>query len=335
MPTTGRETIQRMQKPHIPALERVKSILQFIRLPNLLIIILTQVFIRFCILQPFLYRDHPEAISPLVDFLLLIIATILITTAGYVINDYYDVKIDRINKPDRQVVSRLISYRGAIKLHILLNVIAVLIGFILAFRVRVLSFGFIFLFISGLLWLYSARYKRIVFWGNFLVAMLSATVILIVWLFDFYFLLLSPELFDLVMPGHAWVNQLIIAYAVFAFLVSLFREIIKDMEDQDGDKSMGCRTLPVVAGNRVTRLIVMLIIVLTVFLLGFIQMAVFALNQYYLFWYLLVLVQFPMIILLYKLFTAKVKSDFHVMSMISKLVMLTGILSMLFLMFLK
>ncbi len=310
-------------------LEWMKFLFQLIRLPNLLIIILTQVLIRYCILQNFLYTGHPEAISPFMDFILLVLATILITMGGYVINDYYDVKIDQINKPGRTVVTRFISYRGAIKLHLLLNFMAILIGFFLAFRVKVLSFGFIFPFIAGLLWLYSARYKRMLFWGNFLVALLSATVIFVVWLFDFYFLCLSPDIFTGVIPGQAWVSRLVIAYAVFAFLLSLSREIIKDMEDQEGDRALDCRTLPIIIGNRMTSLIVLVLLIITLLLMGFIQIILSHLDQQLLFWYLLIMIQLPLIILIFMLFFTHSKNGFHLMSNISKLIMLNGILSML------
>jgi len=308
----------------------IMPVTQLIRLPNLLIIILTQGLLRVCVLQN-LHRDDLEGLSDFYGFVLLVLATVLIAIAGYVINDYYDVRIDEINKPGKQVVASFISYRGAIKVHLLLNGIAILIGIFLAIRIKVPGFGLIFPFIAGLLWLYSAKYKRMVFWGNFIVALLSSIVILIVWLFFYYSLRLNPTHFELVLPYLAWTSRIFMAYALFAFLVSLFREIIKDMEDQEGDKSYGCRTLPLVIGIKISRFIVLFIVVLTILILGYLQFFLYSLDQYLILWYLLVAVQLPMVILVLKLFFATEKKDFHFMSTLSKVIMLSGILSMLLL----
>ena len=148
----------------------------------MLIIVFTQILLRYCIIEPFIYAKAPSSVSSLPDFAMLVLATMLLAVGGYVINDYFDVMTDRINRPDKLVVNKLISSRAAIKLHILLNGVAILLGFYLAYRIKALSFGFLFPFLSGLLWIYSAKYKRKVFWGNFIIAGMTACVILIIWL---------------------------------------------------------------------------------------------------------------------------------------------------------
>jgi len=308
-----------------------KRVANLVRLPNLMIIILTQVLLRYCVLQNLQYRICPEGLSPFSDFILLVLATLLIATGGYVINDYYDVRIDEINKPEKRIFEGFITYRGAIKLHLLLNGIAVLIGFFLAYRVRVAGFALIFPFIGGILWLYSAKYKRVIFWGNFIVAVISAAVIMVVWLFDYYFLRISPPLFTLTLPGMSWVSRIFLSYAFFAFMVSIIREIIKDMEDLEGDQSFGCRTFPIVFGLRITRFGVILMVGITILILGYFQWILIHLGQSLLFWYLMGFVQLPCIFLGARLFFAKEKSDFHLLSNVSKVIMLTGILSMFFL----
>ena len=305
-----------------------KSLAQLIRLPNVLIIILTQLLLRYCIVLPHIYSDAPELISPLSDFLILVAITVLIATGGYVINDYFDVKIDAINRPDSVVVGRLISGRAAIKLHLILNGIGILSGFYLAWRVHAFSFGLIFPFISGLLWIYSARYKRALFWGNFIVATLSAFVILIVWLFEFFHLRMNAIHFANVLPDMRWVTTVIIGYAVFAFLVSMVREIVKDMEDTEGDVTVGCRTLPLVAGMKYTRYIVGVILMFNILLLGFAQSTLYRLGLHVAFWYFTFFVQTVSVYLLIKLFYAREKRDFHHLSSLCKLIMLAGILSL-------
>ena len=308
--------------------ENLKGVMQLVRLPNVLIIILTQLLLRYCIIIPLLYSDNAGLVIPLTDFLILVAVTVLIAIGGYVINDYFDVKIDRINRPGKLVINKLISPRGAIKLHIILNVIAMILGFYLAWRVKAISFGVIFPFLSGVLWIYSAKYKRMLFWGNFIVSSLSAFVILIVWLFEFFWLRLNAMLFADMIPAIHWVNSIFLGYALFAFLVSLVREIIKDMEDTEGDITFGCKTLPLVAGMHFTRYILAGIILVTILLLGYAQVILYRLNLMMVFWYFLVTVLPGTIYLLVKLFKARDKQEFHFLSNLCKLIMVAGILSM-------
>jgi len=312
----------------LDGIAKLKSVSQLIRLPNLIIMVLTMAMLRYSIMESFLYQSDPAAMSRWYDFALLVMTTILIATGGYVINDYFDIKIDAVNKPDKLVVDRFITARRAIKLHIILNIAAILIGFYLAFRIKSLTFGLIFPFISGLLWLYSAKYKRMLALGNLIVALLSSLVIFITWLFEFFWLRLNPEMFVNLRMELSFVSKIFFSYGLFAFLVSLFREVIKDLEDLKGDESFNCRTLPIVAGIRVTRWIVAGLIVFTICLLVFGQIMMYHLNWQLVFWYFLVAVQFPTIYLLIKLFLAKEKNDFHVLSNLCKIIMLAGILSM-------
>jgi 4-hydroxybenzoate polyprenyltransferase len=312
----------------VPVLEFFLALARLIRLPNVLIIILTQLLLRYSILLPYLYADAPDFITPLPDFLLLVLVTVLITIGGYVINDYFDVRIDLINRPGKLVVSKLISGRTAIKVHMILNGTAILLGFYLAWRIKATSFGLIFPFISGLLWIYSAKYKRMLFWGNFIVAGLSAVVIMMVWLFEFFWLRLNAIQFSSVLPDIHFVAYIFIAYATFAFLVSMAREIIKDMEDREGDETAGCTTLPLVAGIRKTRFIVAAILLVTILLLGYAQVILYLLGFFLAFWYLLFTVQFVATYLLVKLFLAREKQDYRFLSSLCKFVMVAGIISM-------
>ena len=312
----------------LPFLSFLKALAQLVRLPNVLIITLTQVLLRYCFILPCLYSEAPDSISPLPDFLLLVFVTVLIAVGGYVINDYFDVKIDRINRPGSMVVNKLISGHTAIKLHILLNGIAILLGFFLAWRIKAISFGFVFPFISGLLWIYSAKYKRMLLWGNIIVSALSSCVIIIVLLCEFFRLRLNPDQFTAVIPDIHWVTQVFLAYSTFAFLVSMVREIIKDMEDAEGDKTAGCKTLPLVAGMENTRIAVAAILFITIIFLGYAMIILYSLGLYLAFGYFIIAVQCTAFYLLVKLFYARKKRDYHYLSRLSKLIMVAGILSM-------
>ena len=301
---------------------------RLIRLPNVLIIILTQLLLRYCIILPYLYSNSPGSISPLPDFLVLVLVTVLIAIGGYVINDYFDVIADSINRPGKLVVDKIISGRTAINIYLFLNVIALLLGFYLAWRIKAISFGLLFPFISGLLWIYSARYKRMLLLGNFIVAGLSASVIVMVWLFEFFWLRLNADQFIDVMLDIRWVTNVFIAYTTFAFLVSMVREIIKDMEDTEGDEIAGCKTLPLVSGMKNTRFVVGAIILVIILLLGYTEIILYRLSLYTVFWYFIFTVQSGIIYLFVNLFFARKKKDYHYLGNLCKLIMVAGILSM-------
>jgi len=306
----------------------IKAIALLIRLPNIVLIILTQFLLRYSILAPFLYHGNTADLSSLLDFSILVLITALITIGGYVINDYFDVKIDKINKPDKLVVNKFISQKKAIKLHLILNGIAIILGFYLSFRVKMLSFGLIFPFIIALLWFYSAKYKSLFLWGNLVVAILSSFVVLFVWLFEFFMLRMDPDKFSYVVENFPWVTRLFLVYALFSFLVTLIREIIKDIEDWKGDEAYGCRSLPLVIGLTRTKWIIAGLIVITMIFLGRFQLIFYKMEWDMVFWYFLFVVQIPALFLLIKLFLAKEKNDFHFLSNLCKIIMLAGILSM-------
>jgi len=153
-------------------------------------------------------------------------------------------------------------------------------------------------------------------------------VILIVWLFEFFHLRLEANAFGALVQDLEGVTRIFLAYALFAFLVSLFREIVKDMEDWEGDEKYGCRTLPLVIGLPKTRIVAACLMVVNMLLLSYGMLILYRLHFMWSFWYFLFLVQLPVIYLIYTLLRAKDKSDYSFASTLTKLVMLTGILSM-------
>lgn len=305
------------------------GIARFIRFPNLVIVVLIEFLLRYGVLKPILFSDHPELMTGMPDFIIFVVVTILLATGGYIINDYFDLKIDQVNRPDKVVVSRLVAPRMAMKIHILLNVIAVLLGFYLAYRVRSLWFGLLFPCGAFFFWFYSARWKQLLIWKNLIVAFISASLILLVLLFEFFHLRLFPEYFSSVVGDLKAVFRIFVAYAVFAFLVSLFREIIKDMEDIRGDSKYGTRSIPSVVGIGWSKVVVIVLVLGTMVLLGYSQLVIYRLGMEFLFWYFLVAVQIPAILLVVLVLRGNKREDFHVASGIAKLIMFTGILSLL------
>jgi 4-hydroxybenzoate polyprenyltransferase len=279
----------------------LSSLLLISRPVNLLIIAFAQLMTAY-----FLVETTRKGLPVLQDFnlYLIILSTVILAASGYLINDYYDVKIDYVNKPGEVIIGKGIKRRAAIFLHSLLNFSGVAIGFIVSPRIAVINFIATFL-----LWLYSNLLKRLPFIGNLVVALLTGSSI---WIIGYYY----------------QQNELIVlTYAIFAFFINLIREILKDIEDRQGDRKHGCRTLPIVIGFRNTKLVIFLIAL--VFVCA-ILIVTFKINNILLFYYFGGL-SLLFMVFLYKIYMADRKAHFTQLSYLSKMLMFTGILSMAFL----
>lgn len=278
----------------------MKAFLNLIRFPNLVLVVLSQALVQACLLTNGI--SWIKLLEP--SFWALTLSTALIAAAGYIINDYYDVKIDAINKPERMVVGKVIRRRRAMFAHLFLSFTGVAIGLWLSIPVGLINFGAVML-----LWGYSARLKKMVLIGNIVIALLAASMLLVVAVYA------------------NTLNKVTIGYAVFAFLISLIREIIKDMEDVKGDASFDCRTLPIVAGLRNTKRV--LYPLAGLFLALIVAAILHSRTTIYFDSYMVLLVLPPCIWLILKLTRADKKRDFTYLSNLNKVIMLAGILSML------
>ncbi len=309
--------------------ERIKGVARFIRLPNLIIIVLIEFLLRYGVLKPILFNGQTESMTGLPDFVIFVIVTLLLAVGGYVINDYFDQKIDRVNRPDQLVVSRIVAPRTAMKIHILVNTIAVILGFYLAYRIQSIWFGLLFPCGALFFWFYSARWKQLLIWKNLIVAFISASLIMLVLLFEFFHLRLYPDYFSSVIGMLNGIFWIFFAYAVFAFLVSLFREIVKDIEDLKGDEQFGTRSLPSVIGIGWSKMVVVGLVLITMGLLAYIQFVIYLFGLEKLFWYFIITVQLPSLCMIISVLKAKKREDFRFASGLAKLIMFTGILSLL------
>ncbi|NVO03461.1 MAG: geranylgeranylglycerol-phosphate geranylgeranyltransferase [Bacteroidetes bacterium] len=300
----------------------IGAFFRIIRYPNLLMIIFIQYIVRYCLVKPVLAIEGiPLQMSEL-NFALLVLSTVLITAAGYVINDYFDLRIDRINKPDKIILGKKISRRKAILIHTIFSLFGILLGFYVAFSVGAIKLGFINAVITVLLWFYSAKYKQKFLIGNVIVSILSAFVIIIVWLFEFFALIKSGTMF---FTASKSIFIYIMAYAAFAFLITLIREIIKDIEDIKGDSITGCRTVPIVLGVQRTKLFINILAGVCVVFLVYILVDLYDLE---LFRYSLFLLIGLYLYLIVKVQLAKEKDDFIFLSSFTKIIMIAGILTM-------
>lgn len=273
--------------------------LRLIRVQNLLIVVLTQFLARL-----FLVGPKSDGMRLLLDptIWLLSFSTVCIAAAGYIINDYFDVKIDLINKPERVVIGRYLKRRVAMGVHQVLNVIGCLIGLYLSRWVFVLD-----VLSVSLLWFYSAQFKRQPLIGNVIVALLTA---------------LSFIALAVYYRQNA---EMLLIYALFSFGISLIREIIKDMQDIRGDARFGCRTLPIIWGLRRTKYLLYGLIGGFVVSLFLIATGLHNLRLTGIFALLLI----PIAWLLYRLILADTRRDFGYLSNLCKIIMLMGVLSMI------
>jgi 4-hydroxybenzoate polyprenyltransferase len=304
-------------------------VLQYIKIlrpSNILIIFFTQILIRYCVLEPLLFSMDLALQMPLFDFSMLVAASILIASAGYVINDYFDVKTDRINRPESVIVDRIISRRKSMLWHIVLNGIGLFLALVVAVRAGNFQLFLIQFMTVGLLWFYSTDFKKQFFIGNFVVALLTALVPIVVviyelpWQRKFY-----DNLMEIYNLNFGSTFYFVGTFALFAFLTNLVREIIKDIEDAFGDEATGCRTMPIVLGIDKTKYVIYFILGLTVLLLSNIVYANYTPRDILPTLYIVFLVILPLVSLFYFVFKAQLKKEFSFISRILKVVMVIGL----------
>ncbi len=293
------------------------SFLKLIRLPNLIIIALTQALIRYGLIIPGYMKGYnqtgifPEFLTK-TGFCLLVLSTVLIAAAGYIINDVFDVRIDEINKPGKNRIGKKFSEKFARRIFYVFSITGILIGFYLALGIQKPVMGFVQVFSVVSLYMYASQFKKRLLIGNILIALLSSLAVLIVGLYE---------------PSYYFNIKFILFYAGFAFIVSLIREIIKDMEDIDGDERAQCKSLPILYGIKRTKLIVIILILLTMAALTFIFWGLFSVSTVINFTNLILLSMLPFLALIYLVAKAGVKRDFHYASLFTKAIMIYGILS--------
>ena len=230
------------------------------------------------------------------------LSTILIAAAGYIINDYYDIKIDLINKPDRVVIGKSITRRYAILFHTFISSLGIILGTLVSLKI-----GLVNIICFFLLWLYSNKLKRLPFIGNLLVAILTG---------------LAIGLVNLLYEVN---NTLVVIYALFALFVTLVREIVKDIEDMKGDNTFGCKTLPILWGIRKTKWLLYLIIATFALVAVFFNITYNLLPPYY----FVVILFLPLGFMVFRLVRADTKKEFYQLSQFCKVIMLLGIFSMM------
>ena len=310
-------------------MELLKDIMRLVRWSNLLFLAALIWLMEKWAAVPILDKAAFGEQLPWYIVLLLMLATVLIAAGGYVINDYFDVKIDRINRPDEVIVTRSISKPTAMRLSIILSGIGIGFGIVLAILLRSMTFAILFIIIPGLLWFYSSSYKRLFMIGNLIISLLAALTPMIVAMANVAILQLRYATIlpytTLVHDLYAWLG----GFALFAFLLTWVREIVKDMQDQMGDRELECHSMPVVWGDQWTKIFVTVLIVLTLAIIGYLWYQVLPFERA---WsslstrYIVFGVVIPLLGSLGLLWSAKIPSDYKTCQQLVKFTMLLGML---------
>lgn len=256
---------------------------------------------------------------------LLVLSTVLLAAAGYVINNIFDVASDTINKPNDVVIGKGISETRAYNIYFGLNITGVAIGFYLSNVIMRPGFATIFILIASLLYFYSTTLKQIMLLGNFVVALLLALSVIIIGIFDIF-----PATDVDNQAQMASLFSILIDYALFAFMINFIREIVKDIEDVNGDYNQGLNTLPISIGiSRTAKIALGFAIIPFILSLLYINKYFVENDLLIVTLYAFAFVLAPLLYFIVKIFSAKSQKDFHHLSTVLKLILLFGILSIL------
>ena len=304
---------------------------KLIRIPNLLIIALTQYLLKYCIIVPFLKQYNLTTIFSHFNFSLLVLSTVFIAAAGYLINDFYDIKTDYINKPEKNENTLSINKNTLFIIYYVLNALGLGLGVYISYSISNIEFSVVFFLIVGLLWFYSTTYKKQLFISNLIVALLTAFVPVIVLMYEFPPIMEKYAAF-LLKNGLSigYIKTYILGYGGFAFITTLIREIIKDTEDFEGDFLDNRNSIPVIFGIITTKIVIICLIVVFIFLISFIYIKYIYIGLYPTV-YLLATIIFPSIWVVVKIIKAKDKNNYHLSSSLIKFIMVAGVLFMLIL----
>lgn len=301
----------------------MKNYFKLFRWQNLLMIIATFYILRYCIAGAILKVNGYSFVFSDVDFALLVLSVVLIAAGGYVINYYFDTEADQVNGRFNPVGST-INANTAVALYLVLSVLGFLVGLYLSIKVGHAKFSLIYFIAASLLWFYSASFKKSFLLGNLIVAFLVSLIPLLIAIYDVPLLLVRYHQ-DAVMYGINFnvITLWMLGYSAFAFGFTLLREITKDLQDIEGDISVGANTLPIVLGQSATK--VLLILLDLGLIAGLIWIFVKYLNHIWSLIYLSLFLILPNLVFIFQIFRAKTVRHYKQASDLLKIIMILGI----------
>jgi 4-hydroxybenzoate polyprenyltransferase len=296
---------------------------RLIRLPNLIIVAVTQALIYYQLLQLTFRKYSLSGTFSSFEYVLFAVATILITASGYIINDIYDIETDRINKPDKRIIQVHLSVSNAWKIYISIILTGAFISLYLAVQRYDLFYWFIYPVAIFLLYGYSRWFKGIPYLGNIIVSLFCAAVPGIFFLSEAHIL---KELKIKDLSSFLSLHGLLLSYVIFAFLTNLYREIVKDLQDEAGDKLANIHTAAVYFGKKTTKFVALFIaLIISIVIIYTFSQAIFS-NIPYLFAVQCLLIQMPLSVSIIKLIQAKNDKAFRNVGLWIKLIMINGLI---------
>lgn len=308
-------------------LHRIITLTRLTRIPNLVIIALVLYLQRWCIVLPGLQQSGIE--TGWTGYGFIVLGTVLIAAGGYLVNDFFDTDIDAVNRHGK-VVSPLLVSPGSLKTIYIAVTLSGLISIAYACYLSGISIlWLVYLLAAVVLFWYSFRLKKALILGNLAVAIASAFTMPAAWLFDLLPLSGWDSIGFSAGNDYSGISVIVTIYCFFAFLISFAREIIKDIEDMEGDSRYGCRSLPVVYGVPVAKGVVVSGFGLTFFLLIWWQISLYSSGRPDIAAYLTIAVDLPLLWLSVYVMRMRSKGQYHNAGLMAKVIMVTGILSML------
>ncbi len=307
-------------------LNTLKNYLLLTRPLNLIVLVVSMVLFRYSFVLPANYLQYDFA--PYFDttgFILLVITTVLVAAGGYVINDVFDVEIDAINKPDKRIVEIHIPELAAFNFYKALVFAALIFVVLLCIHQREYKISSIPVFVMAFLYMYAQQFKKQLLIGNIVIAICTAIPLLMIAFYEFKINYSDTETIIAITKGILYAA---IAYGIFAFMTTLCREIVKDIEDMEGDASDGAHTLPIRIGISRTKVTLILLHVIFLTFHSFILYFEYIVEYKKMFYAHLLLLLLPFILLTFYLFIAKEKKHFGRMSAGYKGYQAIGVLSM-------
>ncbi len=297
--------------------------LHLIRYKNIIMIAVMMILIKLCAVDPIIALFRLEPTFHWGDLAFLCIALCSVAAGGYAINDVFDTKADSVNRPATQIVGRQISEETARTYHKVLSTVGCLAGLLVSVKIGFWPLALVFPFLVGLLWFYSSAYKGMFLIGNLVVAFMIGIVPLLPAVYELRGVLAFPPM---VVEEQAFDPYILLTtpaeMAAFAFITTLIREIIKDMEDIDGDMAQQCNTMPIAIGYSGCKAVIIALILATIFGLNYVYLCLA--NELSTGIYFGLALIIPLIYLGYKVFRIENPAQCAHCSAIAKMIMLLG-----------
>lgn len=311
----------------------LKYFLQLVRWQNLLLIFLTLYLLRYFVFLAYFYKTNLSIVLSDLHFFILALSTIFIAAGGNVINDYFDQKIDFINRPHKIIIGKIFTRQFSLVLHFILTFMGIILGVFVSIKYNLYLHSFIFIIIAGLLWFYSTTYKYQFLTGNLIVSFITSFVIILPIVFDFP--LISKKygsLLDALGFNISKITFLFTGFFTCSFFLNFSREIVKDIIDIKGDKVYECKTVPIVLGIKKTKLILVILLLFAIISYIFFFRSVF--SNAIILCYSLIFIILPCILLIIKTIKSNQNKDYRLISSTIKIILFNGLLLTLLLRYL-